>query len=140
MASYQNYSEQPETKKSKYNAAIAQLYRLDGLLQDANRHARSNNFIKWNLDLDALWRELSEDVTLGGEEHKRYLNFNDRLVKSKFFSLGNTNGFSSPSQQYLMIKSIHYQILSEKEIWLRQLMNKFGKGTQYEDDIADYME
>lgn len=108
-----------EKKISKYNAAVAQLYRLDELWRAADLHSRSGNLFKWNWDLDAIWRELAGDAT--GGDGKSYKKYNDLIGR------------------YSSKKAFLYQILQKKHIWLKKIENAQGKGTAYEDPLEDYM-
>ena len=108
-----------ERTQSKYNAAVAQLYRLDALWQSAHLNSRSGRFMKWNWDLDAIWRELSGDAN--DKDEKKYFGFHKLIVK------------------YRKLK-ILYHILTLKETFLRKMQNDQGKGTAYRESDEDYMD
>ena len=109
-----------DSKISKYNSAVAQLYRLDHLWQSAHHHSRSGQLMKWNWDLDAIWRELAgdakEDDLTSYYQISAYINpnINNRLKL--------------------------YSIFEYKEIFLRRLLNKQGKGTAYVNPDDDLLE
>lgn len=137
MEEYQEY----EPKKSKYNSAIALLYRLDSLWKQANYSATTNQLIRWNLVLDAVWREIAEDSNVKEKEEKKFSSFNKDLVKAKFFETNEKpQGFEDKKPKDKEKEAVHYQILNNKEIWLRKLQHKLGKGTVYEDTIDDYLD
>lgn len=120
MSYYDNNNEdsggEPD-KKSKYNAAISQIYRLDNLFQKAESLRNLGRLIKWNWVLDSLWIELASDST--PQDIKIFGKFTKAISKYR----GN--------------KNLLYQILMRKEIWLRKLQNQQGKGTSYIDDSED---
>jgi len=135
-------------KKSLYNSALSILYRIDAVWQDANRHARNGELIRWNLDLDAVWRELSEDV----QERKKdddpdnktdtelFEGFNKELINIGLFSLGSMQVGFQQSPLLAKARSAAYLILMRKEIFLRKLQNKQNKGSAYQDSIESYMD
>lgn len=114
-----DFADVPSGKTSKYNSALAQLYRIDALWQDAHNHSRSGELIKWNWDLDRVWCELAAD----SQEKIEEMDAINELVKKSV-------GFPVSL----------YQILMKKEIFLRTLQNKQGKGTAYEESIEEYMD
>lgn len=107
-------------KISKFNGTIAQLMRLDQLWKDAHRHCRDKFYDKWNDDLDCVWKELSEDTEVNGPEEKSFWQFAKDLISAK------------KKNENL------YTILLKKEMFLRRLQNKQGKGTAYEDPESDW--
>jgi len=114
---YDNESEESSDKKSKYNAAISQIYRLDNLFQKAEHYRNVGMLIKWNWVLDSIWIELASDSdTKDIKIFKKYI-----IIISK----------------YRQKKDKLYQILITKEIWLRKLQNHQGKGTSYIDESED---
>lgn len=132
---YSNYNEGEEGRtKSKYNSAIAQLYRLDNLWRDTHNHSRSGNLKQWNWDLDRVWQELAGDLKINNVKDKvvevNYQKINKRLaeldskLKHKQLTLNNF------SEQL-------YQLLNEKELFLRRMQNDLGKGTAFEDEMED---
>lgn len=132
-----------EPKLSKYNAAIAQLYRLDKLWQDANKHSRSGNLLLWNYDLDCIWRELAPDAPYPKKEEKSYEqkinSINKNLVETNLFNLNEIHPWQINNEKKIENSKI-YGILMIKEILLRFLQNAEKKGTAYEDSIDNYMD
>lgn len=116
----EQFSNDNPIRTSKYNSAIAQLYRIDQLWQDAHRHARSGELMKWNWDLDRVWCELAADAEKGSDEE--FNEFLDRIAKAR----------TKPNELY--------HILLEKEIFLRRIQNKQGKGTAYQESVDEYMD
>lgn len=124
--------------KSKYNAAIAQLYRLDELWKDAHTHSRKHEFQKWNLDLDAIWRELAETETQKNDNEKEYDRISEEIIKTGINMIPQTTGFQTPSNQYRIMLGKLYFLLNKKEIFLRRLQHHQGKGSVYEDSDDEY--
>lgn len=113
---YQPYqpSDYNNTKTSKYNEAVSQLYRINALWQACHDHSRNGQLIKWNWDLDAMWRELSAD--------------SDEKDAEKFYA------FASQIKECRRSKEKLYSTLMLKEVFLRKLQNKQGKGSSYAED------
>jgi|TARA_R100000093_G_scaffold71308_1_gene46670 hypothetical protein len=135
---FSNTNSQPqEDKKSKYNSAVAQLYRMDDLWKDAHKHARNVNYPGWNEDLDRMWLELVSDAK---QEHKEfYLKINNQIAEAALYSLSEKLRSRNPGL-YSKLINIQKKLLMGKEEFLRQLQDKQGKGTAYEDDIDAYMD
>ena len=70
-----------------------------------------------NEELDCVWTELASDST--EEDDKKFDEFMKQIITNK------------------KKRNILYQILMRKEIWLRRLQNKQGKGTAYADMSED---
>jgi len=109
-----------EQKLSKYNAAVAQLYRVDKLWQLCHFYRGRGNPLKWNEKLDCIWTELASDAD--DEETKKFNKFTKDMIQNR------------------KSKGILNQILINKEIWLRKLQNKQGKGSAYSDASEDDFE
>lgn len=114
-----DFNEPSSQKQSLFNSTISQLMRIDSLWKDAHRHSRSGMFKEWNSDLDRVFCELSEDAT--EDNFKEFWNFYDMIIKS----------FNDKNEMYV--------ILLKKEIYLRKMQNKQGKGTAYRESMEDYM-
>lgn len=109
-----------EEKKSKFNAALSQFYRIDNIRQRAEHSRRRGNLIQYNWDLDSWWAELASDAK--PQDHKRYYEFSKMIIKCR------------------KSKSVLYQVLLKKEIWLGTIQNSQGKGTAYIDPDEDLLE
>ena len=119
---FQNYPQETEHKVSKYNSAVAQLFRLDNLWQQFQYHRALGSIwhlLKANENLDSIFGELSSDSGL--KEMDKLNSFAQKLIQSM-----KSRG------------SLYYTLL-EKEIWLRKLQNAQGKGTAYADPDQDLM-
>lgn len=111
---------QEEVKISKYNSAVAQLYRLNDLWKACSHYSTNGDLMKWNWYLNALWMELGGDVV------------KDDKVKFKSIEKSISDNISN--------RSILYQILQIKHIFLKTIENKQGKGTAYMDPEEDSMD
>ena len=128
-----------EGLKSKYNSALAQLYRLDNLWKDCHRHSRMNMFVKWNLDLDAIWRELSDWTKETDPECAEFKRLNLELQNAGLFEPLTSQGFKGIDLKKLSERSSKiYNLLMEKEIFLRRLQNKQGRAGTAEDSLDSY--
>jgi len=107
---------------SKFDSTIAHLIRLDMLWKKSNEQSQMGKFTQWNVVLDTIWRELSQDTKEGCDEEQKIDKINAEIIKSK------TNSIN------------FYNALSKKEIYLRRLQQKQGKGTGYKDSFDDYMD
>jgi len=99
---------------------LSQIYRLNSLWEECGRLANHGNLIAWNWRLDTIWRELSTDA-----EDKDF----DEIKK-----INNEIGENKKDKEKL------YPILNKKEIFLRKLQNKQGKGSEYYDPLEDEMD
>ena len=113
------YNESSDRKVSKYNAAVAQLYRLDNLWQLANSYSCSGQLTKWNWILDTVWREFAINDK---EDVKEFKEINKKLIRS------------------ILTKALFYQLLMEKERFLRMLQDDLGKGTAYRESDEAYID
>lgn len=129
-------SSDPE-KKSKFHGAFSQIYRLDKLQQSANNNSRNINYPAWNEDIDAVWRELAADTK--PENWDIYKKFNEILNLLGLYSIGEKLKLENP-KLFSKIISLQKEILTKKDIFVRELQNKQGKGTAYEDSMDDYMD
>jgi len=119
----ESYPESQEALRiSKFNSSLAILYRIDLLWKDAHRHSRMGQLIKWNWDLDRVWTELAADSK--EEDIKEFEKINKEIS----------------TINKITEKEKLYASLLAKEIFLRRLQNKQGKGIAYEDSIDDYMD
>ena len=126
---FSNIQNMDDLKLSKYNSAFAILYRIDRLWQDSHIHSRNGLYEKWNLDLDRIWCEIAADANEEFEKQFEALNTEIKLI-----------GFKRTNEGTIILAHKLYPILMKKEIFLRRLQNKQGKGVAYEDSIDDYME
>lgn len=112
--------------KSVYNSGLAQIRRLDELWIKANLIAPKGRLDEWNWILDRIWLELIGDISKKGEEVGEW-----KVINSKISDL--KNKLKTFTLRVGDFTSEYYQILTEKEEFLRRLQNHVGKGTKFED-------
>ena len=135
-------AEENEPQISKHSSGISILIRVDGLWKDANLHSRSGLYYKWNCDLDAIWRELARD--LSDEDYKtkkeEFDAFDATMAEYGSFNDEGRRDFKEPSKEQIENRAKHYRLLNDKELFLKRLENKLGKGTTWDDGEDDDFE
>jgi len=150
------YGEEPEFKISDYNSAFFINQRLHNLWLDANNHKRSGAYEAWNADLDAVWCELAGDVPIIDEKNLKKAKEKGKEIEdiegdykkiklklkecTPIINWNQRTTFDKTPKKQIEMKTKQYQLLTEKEIFLRRLQNKQGKGTKYRDSLDDYMD
>ncbi|KKM66094.1 hypothetical protein LCGC14_1484630 [marine sediment metagenome] len=134
------------TKLSKINSASLINMRINNLWMNVNKYASSGIFMKWNSELDRIWCELVGDVKPTKKKKKDddkeksdeeiFNKFNEEISK-EFINLKTKKGFSEHSKDDKNTRLKIYQKIQKKEVFLRRLMNKQGKGTAYQEE-ADW--
>jgi len=132
--------EEEADKTSKFNSAQAELQRIDSLWQKVHTAAQLSRFLTWNALLDRIWSELSGDLKEGAEEEHNFYRLTENLSRNGRLSDGETLGFKSPYQKDKDTVMKQKEWLMKKEIFLRRLQNKVGKGTAYIDEFQDNIE
>lgn len=135
-------AEDNEPQVSKHSSGISILIRVDGLWKDANNHSRSGLFDRWNRDLDAIWRELARDLNDNDYKSKKtdFDAFDTQLADSGMFKDTGSDDFKLPSKEDIKTRAKQYKILNDKELFLKRLENKLGKGTTWDDGEDDDFE
>ena len=132
-----DFYEMPKT--SKINSGMLITLRLNDLWNDANRHKRNGEYLKWNGDLDSVWCELGGDVKPNGKEEKELEEINFKLAQiGSLINWNNISSFKGISKEALNKKAKQYYMLMKKELFLRRLQNLQGKGTAYSEDDDDF--
>lgn len=121
-------------KLSRINSAALINLRLTNLWIDANNHSRKGQYSLWNADLDCIWRELGGDANEKSNDVKDMEKINVQLSKAAPISNWKSEGFKKIDNNGLKKQNKQYQLLMQKELFLRRLQNKQGKGTAYEED------
>jgi len=126
--------EEEELKKSKFNTAVSKEIRRSELWKDANAHSRGGLFQKWSDDLDCIWSELCADITPDKFDKEK-----EGYEKVSFVSLikDSKSGFKKLSVNDMKLRAEQYNKLREKELFLRRLENKLGKGTAWQEEDED---
>jgi len=128
------------TKISDYNSALFINQRINNLWVDANKHKRTGAFSDWNADLDSMWCELAGDVDKNSNEDKEFKEINLRIKAVNPIINWGVQTMNKKTPDIHTKKAKQYGELMDKELFLRRLQNKQGKGTKYRDDMADYMD
>lgn len=126
---------------SKFNSGALINMRLNNLWILTHTFARKGQYSEWSAVLDRLWCELAGDVDEETEKGKKTADgFNE--IEMKLSKIGVTNwgkieGFEKRDKNAKLLMTKQYRLLMEKEIFLRKLQNKQGKGTAYYDESED---
>lgn len=132
-------AESEEVLISKHSSGVSIIIRIDGLWKDANIHSCTGQYSKWNTKLDVIWRELARDILEKDWEEKKkdFDKFDEQLVEAGPFKDGGSDTFDDITTDESKIRSKHYRILNDKELFLKRLENKLGKGTTFSDGDED---
>jgi len=132
-------AEGDEVLISKHSSGVSIIIRIDGLWKDANIHSCAGQYSKWNTKLDVIWRELARDILEADWEAKKkaFDAFDEQLVKEGVFKDSGSDTFEDISTDEAKKRSKHYRILNDKELFLKRLENKLGKGTTFSDGDED---
>ena len=103
--------------KSKFNSAQLDLFRIHDLWRKTHYYAEKGMLHKWNIVLDRIYQELSNDTKEADDEI-----FDDFQKEIKDTPKNNPNSVVE-----------FYELISLKERFIRKLQNKQGKGTSYDD-------
>jgi hypothetical protein len=131
---------QDTEKTSKYNSAFDQLRRIGVLWQTISIDVRNGNYLHWNINLDRLWMELVGDLDENSDEEKKIKEINKKILAISPLVQTTGKTFNKISEAHIARVSKQYLILVEKEIFLRRLQNKQGKGTAWKDESEDDFE
>lgn len=105
---------------SSFNEAAFQITRLHGCWTLANSYSRKGKLNAWKWILDVIWRELYANAkrNTNWEEIKKSIKEIDTKIARNQFE-----------------RNKLYKYLIEKEEFLRELQDKVGKGSSYNDDL-----
>lgn len=122
-----------ENNVSKLNSGGLINLRLHNLWVDRHKYAMNGDYVKWNEMLDAVWCELGADVKEGSADDKQFWelskNFSQACEGEKKLT-----GFNKIDKAGLASRAAQKVSLIKKELFLRRLQNKQGKGTAYVDE------
>lgn len=122
---------------SKFNSGALINLRLNNLWVLTHNHARTSNYSEWNSLLNRIWCELAADTVEGGEEEKDLNAIEQELSKAGVKNWNSTTGFEKTTYEEMKTRTKQYRLIMKKEIFLRRLQNKQGKGTAYYDNTQD---
>ena len=124
-----------EEKISKLNSGGLINLRLDTLWKDAHKHSRAGLYSSWSADLDCIWSELGGEYDKDSNEQKEFDTININLLSVRNWK---TNiGFRKFDINDKLEMTRQYILLRRKEMFLRRIQNKQGKGTAYTDGSED---
>ncbi len=130
--------EQQIVKLSKINSASLINLRMNNIWINVNRYATSGKYFQWNNELDRIWCELGGDIVKDSQEEKDFKEI-EKKVSEKLKDFEDKKGFDTFNDKDRKKMSEIYSVLQEKEIFLRRLQNKQGKGTAYEQGWEEYL-
>lgn len=125
-----------ETKVSRYNSAGDQLQRIDRLWDMAHKFAREGDYASWNRVLDRIWLELAGDLDKEDDSITTFTTYNVTVAKLGIDSKP-LSGFNKVGDDYHTRRAKQYLLLMDKELFIRRLQNKLGKGTAWKDEFED---
>ncbi len=134
-----DYDKEVGMKVSDYNSAFLINKRLHDLWEKINNFRLKGQFSQLNGVLDSIWCELASDVPEGDKIDKDFEKINQKLTKiSPIINWGNSSGFNKVKEDQSIKKVKQYKTLMEKELFLRRLQSKQGKGTKYVEEDDDW--
>jgi len=133
------YQETEDEKISRINAAGIINITIENLWRDVFLAMSKGDLVTWNRKLDSIWSILGGDVEEGKAEDINFKELNEQLYRT-----GNLNhkktGFKKLEDTEATKMAMQYLILCKKNLFLRRLQNKQGKGTAYQDESMDDMD
>ena len=132
-------AEGDEPSISKHSSGISIIIRIDGLWKEANIFSCAGKYAGWNTKLDVIWRELARDLSDKDypAKKKAFDEFDAKLVEAGEFKDTGSDSFAQASKGDNDKRSKQYRILNDKELFLKRLENKLGKGTTFSDGDED---
>ncbi len=132
-------TETEEERISKINAAGIINVTIENLWRDAFISMAKGDLVTWNRKLDSIWSILGGDVKEGEEE-----DTNMEALNLKIYNTGSLNhkkaGFQKLEKDESTKMAMQYILLNKKNLFLRRLQNKQGKGTAYASEDRDDMD
>ena len=125
---------------SRFNSGMLINLRLNNLWVLTHKFARASAYSDWSAVLDRIYCELAGDIgdTEADEQStKKFEAIDDKIAKVGVTNWGKVNGFEVRDNKTELIRTKQYRLLMEKEIFLRKLQNKQGKGTAYYDETEN---
>ena len=132
-------TETEEERISKINAAGIINVTLENLWRDVFSSMSKGDLVTWNRKLDAIWSILGGDVTEGETEDTKMEALNLQIYNTGSLSHKKV-GFQKLQSDEAEKMALQYLLLSKKNLFLRRLQNKQGKGTAYASDDRDDMD
>ena len=109
--------------KSSFNNAVYKNIRINNLWELCNKYSRNGELEKWKWVLDVIWRELSAPAK----------------KKNKQLYFEEITRLNINIAKYRTDKTMLYNSLNEKDIYLRILEDDLGLGIKwYEEQYDDF--
>ena len=132
-------TETEEEKISKINAAGIINVTIVNLWRDVFLSVAKGDLVTWNRKLDAVWGILGGDVVEGEKEDIAMEKLNLQIYNTGSLNHKKT-GFQKLKDDESEKMALQYLLLNKKNLFLRRLQNKQGKGTAYTSDDRDDMD
>ncbi len=132
-------NEAEEERISKINAAGIINVTLENLWRDVFLALSKGNLVTWNRKLDCIWGILGGDQEEGDDVDKDMTNLNSQIYKTGSLSHKKI-GFKKLESDESEKMALQYLLLNKKNLFLRRLQNKQGKGTAYTGEDRDDMD
>ena len=128
-----------EERISKINAAGIINVTIENLWRDAFSSMSQGNLVTWNRKLDSIWSILGGDIKEGDEDDKSMSSLNLQLYETGSLN-HKKSGFQKLNDGESTKMAMQYILLNKKNLFLRRLQNRQGKGTAYRNDDDDDMD
>jgi hypothetical protein len=129
----QNNPDFSENALSKLNSGGLINIRIHNLWVERHKFAQKGLYSKWNDILDAIWCELGADVMADSREEREYWKLTLEFAEASGVPI-QLKGFEKISKEQKGSLMKQKVALIRKELFLRRLQNKQGKGTAYLDE------
>ncbi len=136
---FSDNKESEEEKISRINAAGIINVTLENLWKNVFDSMSQGSLVIWNRKLDSIWSILGGDVKEDDDNDKKMKALNERIYKTGSLN-HKKSGFKKLEEEESIKMSMQYILLNEKNLFLRRLQNKQGKGTAYASDDMDDMD
>lgn len=135
--SNKDYSRELEEEKiSRINAAGIINITIENLWRDVFLSMSKSDLVTWNRKLDSIWGILGGDQEEGDTVDKKMTEINRRIYQTGTLNHKKV-GFSKIDSSEAEKMALQYLLLNKKNLFLRRLQNKQGKGTAYQGDDED---
>ncbi len=140
MAGKDSYGNEAEEERiSKINAAGIINVTIENIWRDVFLAMAKGNLVTWNRKLDAIWGILGGDQEDDDDVDKKMEALNLKIYNTGGLSHKKV-GFKKLEEDESTKMALQYLLLNKKNLFLRRLQNKQGKGTAYQSDDRDDMD
>jgi len=126
-----------ENKTSKINSAGLINSTLEKLWIECYTAMSNGDYVKWNTKLDAIWSILGGDCKKGDDDDKEMTKINLGIYEAGSLRGKLGEGFNKRQNPN---NAVQYQLLLQKNLFLRRVQNFQGKGTAYDTGDKDDLE